>query len=290
MIPRLRLLFLTPLATLLACSSHAILPIPTTAAVSGDYVLNVNPALGSSATSFTGNLFISASNVEGAFQYNNGDSACNGQSFPVIGTIASNGLMTLSSSSFAGSFSGNTATLAMQTPLDIISGEVPNSSGSAQITAGTGTNCALPSSTLTANYIAPYSGTWVGTAGSGNTTGTVTLIVSEAIPGVAPEPPSQATTTAGLIPVNATLAFGGTCSFTSTIGMTGQISGYNLQLSQISSGPPVTVVVNNAQTVVSFSMTVPIGALNAAGNGPLSSGAPSCLTNSYSYSGSVHPQ
>jgi hypothetical protein len=282
MISRLRLLLLTPLAALLACSSHTILPIPTTAAISGDYVLNVAPAVGSAATSFTGNLFISGSAVDGAFQYNNGNSACSGQSFPVVGTIGSNGVMTLSSSSFAGSFSGNTATLTMQTPLDIISGELPNSSGTAQIAAGPGTNCTLASSTLTASLLTPYNGTWVGQV-SGAASGTATLIVSEVLPGTPPQAPSAATTTDGVIPVTASLAFGGGCSFTSTIGMTGQISGYNLQLTQVSNGPPVTVLVNNAQTIVSFSMTIPSGALNAAGTAPLG-----CPTGSYS--GAITPQ
>jgi hypothetical protein len=278
MISRLRILLLTPLAALLACSSHAIVPVPTTAAVSGDYVLNVTPVAGGTFTSFSGNLYISGSTVSGAFLYNNGNSLCSGQSFPVIGTINSNGLMTLSSSSFTGSFSGNTATITIQTPLDVLSGQVPNSSGTAQIAAGTGTNCALASSTLTANYLSPYNGTWTGTVSSGAATGTATLIVGEVIP----DTTQTATSTAGLIPVTASLNLTGVCSFTTPIQLTGQISGYSLQLTQVSNAPPVTVLVNNASTIVGFSMTIPSGALNAAGTGPLG-----CPTGSYS--GSVAP-
>jgi hypothetical protein len=268
MISRVRLLLLTPLAALLACSSHAILPIPTTAAVSGDYVLNVTPVAGSAATSFTGNLNISGSAVDGAFQYNNPNSACNGHSFPVVGTIGTNGVMTLSSSSFGGSFLGNTATITIQTPLDVLSGEAPNSSGTAQIAAGTGTNCTLASGTLTANYLSPYNGTWTGNVTSGVASGTATLIVAETIPVDTAQTPGAATQTQGLIPATASLAFSGTtttgqsCNFTAPVQLTGQISGYNLQLASVS--PPITVLVNDDSTIVGMSMTV-VGTGSCAG-------------------------
>jgi len=291
MISRLRLLYLTPLAAILACSSHAIVPIPTTAAVSGDYVLNVTPVAGGTATSFSGNLNISGTSVDGAFQYNNGNSACNGQSFPVIGTIASNGSMTLSSSQFSGSFSGNTATITFQTPLDVLSGQTPNSSGTAQIVAGTGTNCALANTSLTANYVAPYNGTWTGTVTSNGLTGTVSLIVSETIPADSPQTPGAATQTKGVIPVTASVGFSGStstgqiCSFTAPLQLTGQISGYNLQLTQVSSAPPVTVLVNNSSTLIDISMTVPTGAdIPTTTGNPLPLGCPSGT-----YSGTVTP-
>jgi hypothetical protein len=265
MISRRRLLFLTPLATILACASQAPLTVPTAPAGSGDYVLSVTPAPGSPATSFTGNLYVSGSSANGAFQYNNPNSACSGQSFPVAGNVAANGVVTLSSSSFAGSFQGNTATIAFLLLPDTGAGEVPYSSGMVQIAAGAGTNCALANSSLTASYVPPYSGTWTGAASLGGTTsvtppnGLVVLFVTEVIPGAPPQQASAANATGGTIPVTGSIAFISAtypmCNFATPIQLTGQIGGYNLQLASTSSNPAVSIQLNSS-TNVNFSMTV----------------------------------
>jgi hypothetical protein len=266
MISGLRVLFLTPLAALLACAGQAPLTVPAAPAVSGDYVLNVTPSPANPATSVTGNLYISGSSAYGAFQYNDQNSACNGQSFPVAGNVAANGIVSLSSSSFAGTFLDNTATMTFLILQD--AGEVPNSSGTIQITAGTGIDCALPNSALIANYVPPYSGTWGGEAVLPSTTipspgGYVTLSVNEALPGTPPQQASAASTTGGVIPVTGSIVFISAtypvCSFTNLffttkpVQLTGQISGYDLQLT--ASSYPITVQLNTS-TNVNFSMTV----------------------------------
>ena len=159
----LRSLLLLPLAALIACGTSAP-AVGGIAPISGDYVLNVNPVAGGAATSFSGNLYISGTGVSGSFVYGNGNSACNAQSFPVTGTINTAGtLMTLSSSAFAGSLSGNTVSLTLQLPLITYSDYTYNTTGTAQIAAGsTGTNCALASSPLTAQYLPPFTGSGTG--------------------------------------------------------------------------------------------------------------------------------
>ena len=131
----LRSLLLLPLAALIACGTSAP-AVGGIAPISGDYVLNVNPVAGGAATSFSGNLYISGTGVSGSFVYGNGNSACNAQSFPVTGTINTAGtLMTLSSSAFAGSLSGNTVSLTLQLPLITYSDYTYNTTGTAQIAA-----------------------------------------------------------------------------------------------------------------------------------------------------------
>jgi hypothetical protein len=255
----LRSLLLLPLAALIACGSSAP-AVGGIAPASGDYVLNVTPVGGGASTSFSGNLYISGTSVSGSFVYGNGNSACNAQSFPVTGTINSAGtLMSLSSSAFAGSLSGNTVSLTLQLPLVAYSNNTYNTSGTAQIAAGTGgTNCALASSPLTAQYLQPFTGSWTGTV-SGPVSGSVTLIVAETVP----QTLSTSTSAAGLIPATGSLAFAAsTCSFTSPIALSGQVGGYTLQLNQTVSAPQNPVVVSASETTspITFNFLVPSSA------------------------------
>lgn len=255
----LRSLLLLPLAALIACGTSAP-AVGGIAPISGDYVLNVNPVAGGAATSFSGNLYISGTGVSGSFVYGNGNSACNAQSFPVTGTINTAGtLMTLSSSAFAGSLSGNTVSLTLQLPLITYSDYTYNTTGTAQIAAGsTGTNCALASSPLTAQYLPPFTGSGTG-AVSGPVSGSATLIVAETIP----QTLATSTSAAGLIPATGSLSFAAsTCSFTSPIALSGQVGGYTLQLNQTVSAPQNPVIVSASETTspITFNFLIPSSA------------------------------
>jgi hypothetical protein len=262
----LRSLLLLPLAALIACGSSAP-AVGGIAPASGDYFLSVAPVSGSAASSFSGNLYISGTSVSGSFIYTNANSSCTGQSFPVTGTINSTGtLMSLSSSAFAGSLSGNTATITLQLPLIAYTSNNYSTTGTAQIAAGTsGTNCALASSTLTAQYLQPFTGSWIGSvtgpvSGTSTVTGSVTLIVSEAIP----QTLATSTSAAGLIPTTGSLA--------------GQVSGYTLQLNQVVSAPRSPVIVSASETTspVTFNFLIP------------SSASVTCPAGAYS--GTIAPQ
>jgi hypothetical protein len=272
----LRSLLLLPLAALVACGSSAP-AVGGIAATSGDYFLNVAPVAKGAATSFSGNLYIAGTSVSGSFIYTNANSSCTGQSFPVTGTIDSTGtLMSLSSSAFAGSLSGNTATLTLQLPLIRYTDNTYNTTGTAQIAAGTsGTNCALASSTLTAQYIQPYNGQYTGTL-TGPTTVTATIILGESIP----ETLATSTSAAGLIPASGSLAFNGAaCNFPPALtnALTGQISGYTLELYQGTSSLTSPVIVSASETTSPITFNVLI-----------SSGTTSCPAGSYS--GTITPQ
>jgi hypothetical protein len=271
----LRSLLLLPLAALIACGSSAP-AVGGTAATSGDYVLNVAPVSGSAATSFSGNLYIAGTSVSGSFLYNNANSSCNGQSFPVTGTINSTGtLMSLSSSAFTGSLSGNTATLTLQLPLIAYTNSTYNTTGTAQIAAGTGTNCALASSTLTAQYLQPYSGSYAGTL-TGPVTVSATIILGESIP----QALATSTSAAGLIPAYGTLSFNGAaCNFSQTLtnSLAGQISGYTLDLYQGTSSLTSPVIVSASETTSPITFNVLIV-----------SGTTACPAGSYS--GTITPQ
>jgi len=277
----LRSLLLLPLAALIACGSSAP-AVGGIAPTSGDYFLSVAPVSGSAANSFSGNLYISGTSVSGSFIYTNANSSCTGQSFPVTGTINSAGtLMSLSSSAFAGSLSGNTATITLQLPLIAYTSNNYSTTGTAQIAAGaSGTNCALASSTLTAQYLQPFTGSWIGSvtgpvSGTSTVTGSVTLIVSEAIP----QTLATSTSAAGLIPTTGSLAFNGpSCSFSTAIALSGQVSGYTLQLNQVVSAPQSPVIVSASETTspVTFNFLIP------------SSASVTCPAGSYS--GTITPQ
>ena len=252
----LRSLLLLPLAALVACGSSAP-AVGGIAATTGDYFLGVAPVSGSAATSFSGNLYISGTSVSGSFIYNNGNSSCNGQSFPVTGTINSTGtLMSLSSSAFAGSLSGNTATITLQLPLVAYTNNTYNTTGTAQIAAGTsGTNCALASSTLTAQYLQPYNGDYTGTLTSGTTTVTATIILAESIP----QTLATSTSAAGLIPTTGSLSFNGAgCNFSPIFAnsLAGQISGYTLELYQGTSSLTSPVIVSATETTSPITLNI----------------------------------
>jgi len=284
---KLRFLFLLPLAALIACGSSAP-AVGGIAPISGEYVFNVTQTAGGAATSFTGALYISGSSVTGTFTYTNANSACNAQSFPVIGSIDSAGdLMSLSSSAFTGSFSGNTVTISLKLPLVPYTSGSYNTTGTAQITAGSsGTNCALASSAFTAQYLPPYSGTWIGTLTSGSSSITATLMVSEPITTTSSGGQTVFNANAaGQFPATATLNFNGAaCYFTATPSnqltlnniVSGQVSGYTLQLSQVSSGITVAVVsASETTSPITFNILITGGSL-ACPNG--------------TYSGTMAPQ
>ncbi|MGP8260796.1 MAG: hypothetical protein ACLQM6_12690 [Acidobacteriaceae bacterium] len=246
----LRLLFLLPLAALVACGSSS--PSKGGAApASGTYVLSVTAGT-SGATTFTGGLNISGSAVSGLFQFSNAASACNGTYIPVTGTIDSSNLLTLTSSVFA----GNTATITIQFPLIQNTTYTSSASGTAQIAAGSsGTNCAISSSTIAALYLAPYTGTWTGSINYETVSGTATLVVAEPI--------TTGTTfnlnASGQFPATGTLSFSTSTCTISSIPLTGEVAGYTLQLNQSVSGSQNPIIASASETTnpVTFNVLIP---------------------------------
>jgi len=264
----LRSLLLLPLAALLACGSSNPASTGSNAPPSGDYVLSVTVGA-SGATTFSGGLNISGSAVSGLFQFSNSTSACNGTYIPFTGTIASNNLLTLTSSIFA----GNTATITIQFPLTQGTTYTSSASGTVQIAAGSsGTNCALSVATIAALYLAPYNGTWTGTISNGSVSGTATLVVAEPI------------TTGTTFNLNASAQFPATgtlsissssCTFT-PIALTGTVTGYTLQLNQTVTGSQSPIVVSASETTnpVTFNVLIPSGSTSTCATG--------------TYSGTIH--
>lgn len=231
---RLRLLFLLPLATLIACGASSGSPFSTTsggfAPVTGDYVLTIAPGTAATGT-LTGALTVSGTSVTGVFQYNNIGTNCvsSGQDIPFTGSIANN-VLTLTS----GSFSNSIATLAIQQFATNNVG-VNLASGTVVITGGT---CALASTTLQAVAVPSFSGTWTGTL-SGPVSGGISLSITQA-----------AANADGQFPVSGTVTFGGSsCSF-SVNGVSGLVRGYNLSLGS-GQTPPDNEVGINASTITS---------------------------------------
>ena len=263
----LRSLLLLPLAALIACGSSApSAPSGSTAPVSGDYVLSVTSG-NSVGTAFTGGLNIGGSTVTGAFVFSNAASACNGTYIPVTGTINSSNLLTLTSSVFA----GNTATITIQFPLTQNTTYTSSASGTAQIAAGSGgTNCALSLANIAAIYLAPYTGTWTSFITNGTVSGTATLVVAEPI--------TTGTTfnlnASGQFPASGTLSFtSSTCSI-SSIPLTGQVTGYTLQLNQTVTGSQNPIVASATETTnpVTFNVLIPSGSTSTCPAGPPYSG------------------
>lgn len=246
----LRSLLLLPLAALLACGSSSP-SVGGTSPVSGTYIISATS--GNSGTStYTGGLNISGSTVTGLFQFTNSSSACNGTNIPVTGTINSSNLLTLTS----GVFAGNTATLTIQFPLTHSTTYTYNASGTAQIAAGSsGTNCAISSAPASALYLAPYTATWTGTLTSGSISGTATLVVAEPI--------TTGSTfnlnSSGQFPATGTIAFSSSACTFAPIALTGNVSGFTLELNQSvsSSQSPIVVSASEFANPIAFNLLIP---------------------------------
>jgi hypothetical protein len=170
---------------------------------------------------------------------------------PVTGAIASSNLLTLTSSVFA----GNTATITIQFPLTQNNTYTSSASGTVQIAAGSsGTNCALSLANIAAIYLAPYNGTWTGTIINGTISGTATLVV------------------AGQFPATGTLSFSTSTCTISSIPLTGQVTGYTLQLNQSVSGSQNPIVVSATETTnpVTFNVLIPSGSTSTCPAGAYS--------------------
>ncbi|HUD23920.1 MAG TPA: hypothetical protein VMQ60_13830 [Acidobacteriaceae bacterium] len=247
----LRSLLLLPLAALVACGSSSPSAAGGTAPTSGTYVLSITSGT-SLGTTFTGGLNIAGSAVTGVFQFSNTSSACNGTYIPVTGTINSSNLLTLTSSVFA----GNTVTITLQFPLTQDTTYTYSASGTAQIAAGSsGTNCAISSAPVSALYLAPYTGTWTGAISNGTVSGTATVVVSEPI--------TTGTTfnlnASGQFPATGTLSFTSSTCTIASIALTGEVTGYTLQLNQSVSAPLSPIVVSASETTspVTFNVLIP---------------------------------
>jgi hypothetical protein len=233
MLLRLRCGLLFPLLSLLACGSSS----PSAAGIApttGAYVITLSPQA-AGATLLPGALSVAGTSVTGAFSYYNPQApACGAQTFSVSGTINSNDSLALTSSTFAGSV----ASFTIQLPLGTNTAGTTSASGTGVITGG---SCALASTTLQLTEVAPYSGTWTGTASNGSTTGTVNLVLNE-----------SAANSAGQFPVSAVLTFSApTCSF-SINPLGGEASGYNLLLSSSAN----TVTISSLGSPANFTMNV----------------------------------
>jgi hypothetical protein len=248
-----RSLLLLPLAALIACGSSAPSAPAGVTPVSGDYVLSVM-SNNSVVATFNGGLNISGSAVTGTFQFSSASSACNGTVIQVTGTINGSNLLTLTSSVFA----GNTATFTIQFPLTQNTTYTASAGGTAQITAGSsGTNCAISSTTMAAIYLTPYTGTWTGTITNGTVSGAATLVVAEPI--------TTGTTfnlnASGQFPATGTLSFSNSTCSISSLPLTGQVTGYTLQLNQTVTGSQNPIVASATETTnpVTFNVLIPSG-------------------------------
>ena len=239
---RLRLLFLLPLATLIACGASSGSPFSTTsggfAPVTGDYVLTVSPGTAATGT-FAGALAVSGTSVTGVFQYNNVGINCvsSGQDIPFTGSIANN-VLTLTSAAFSNSI----ATVTIQQFSENNVGATL-ASGTIAIAGGT---CALASSPLQTAMVPSFAGQWTGPL-SGPTTGTVTVSVTEA-----------SANADGQFPVTTSVAFSGNGCNLNIAGVTGLIRGYNLSAG-FGANPPnsqIGLSLNSTGVPASLSLTV----------------------------------
>lgn len=252
--PGLRLLVLSPLAALLACSSSS----PATngggfGAQTGGYVFSVAPGT-TNASTFTGALNVVGTTVTGVFQYNS-PSRCvsSGQDISFSGSVVNN-VLTLTS----GSFSGSVATAVIQLPLVANTGGTTAASGTIVVAGGT---CALASSALTATLVPSVSANWIGTL-TGPVSGTGTFSLTQA-----------AANSDGQFPVSGTVSFSSsTCSFSSAVTVAGLVSGYNTQLTgsnlpanvgltaSISTATsPATATISTTNSVTSTALGCPVG-------------------------------
>jgi hypothetical protein len=213
---RLRLLLLLPLATLIACGGST--PVIGTVAytpVSGDYVITVGVGT-AGAANFNGSLTVSGTSVSGVFRYAN-VSACVPvtQDIPFTGTFA-NSVLTLTSATF----SNSVATFTIKLPFSNNSVNQQLASGTSVIAGGT---CALASSTLQAQLIPSFNGTWAVTLTSPSNA-TASLQVTQ-----------SAANADGQFPATGTI----TCAGSGPTALTGLVSGPNLQLATTALGSPI---------------------------------------------------
>lgn len=221
MLSRLRFVLLLPVATLIACggSSNSSSGGTNFTPAAGDYVITVGSGTASQST-FTGNLAVSGSSVSGVFRYYNPGTVCVSPSQDILfsGSFA-NGVITLTSTSF----SNSVATLTINLPFSNNNIGQQLASGTSVITGGT---CALASSTLQAQLIPAFTGSWTVTL-TNPTNETATLIVQQ----------SSTATTDGQFPATGTIsciANAGTLT-----PLTGLVSGPNLALATTLQGSAV---------------------------------------------------
>jgi hypothetical protein len=233
---RLRLLLLLPLATLIACGGST--PVIGTVAytpVTGDYVITVGVGT-AGAANFNGNLTVSGTTVSGVFRYAN-VAACvpATQDIPFTGTFA-NSVLTLTSATF----SNSVATFTIKLPLSNNTVGQQLASGTSVITGGT---CALASSTLQAQLVPSFNGTWA--VALTNPSATATLQVTQ-----------SAANADGQFPATGTI----TCAGSSPTALTGLVSGASLQLATTAQGNPI---------VTANYTTVPATVSACGGNGTM---------------------
>lgn len=239
---RLRLLLLLPIATLVACGGSSAPMIGTTAftPVAGDYVITVGVGTVGQAN-FNGNLAVTGTTVSGVFRYANA-AACvsNTQDIPFTGTSA-NSVLTLTSASF----SNSVATFTIKLPLSNNNINQQLASGTAVISGGT---CAMASSTLQAQLIPSFSGTWAITL-TNPSNATATLQVTQ-----------SAVNADGQFPATGILTFpvSGCSTSTPDNTYTGLVGGATLQLKS-SMFTNMSISATNASTPATVSIGGNIG-------------------------------
>ena len=172
---------------------------------------------------------------------------------PVTGTISSSNLLTLTS----GVFAGNTATLTIQFPLTqsttytyAATGGQPKSPP-----APAGQTVPFPPAPASALYLAPYTATWTGILTSGSVSGTATLVVAEPI--------TTGSTfnlnSSGQFPATGTIAFSSSSCTFAPIALTGNVSGFTLEINQSVSSSQSPIVVSATETAnpIAFNLLIP---------------------------------
>ena len=237
MLFRLRFALLLPLAALLACGSTSPF-VGGGAFPAGDYVIVVAPGAAGTST-LAGALTVQGTSVTGVFRYTNPGTVCvsNGQDIPFAGSI-SNGVLTLTS----GSFAGGAATLTLQPILTNNTGAQVGS-GTAVIAGGT---CALASSSVQTQYIPSFAGTWSSTL-TGPATGTASIVFTE-----------SGANADGQFPATGSITFTSptqsTCNFSvpGSAPISGLVNGATLQVTNSSSS--VTMTANAAGQAITLNV------------------------------------
>ena len=268
-----RLLFLLPLAALVACGTTAYDPAGIHP-INGTYAINLPPGTGGVTIGFTGGLAFNGTSASGVLQYNNPNSGCNNVGFPVSGSIdGNNNILTLTSSVFL----GNTAIITIQLPVILSANGISSASGTAQITAGaSGTSCTLGTTSTAVQYLLPYDGVWNGTISNGTIAGSAMLSVSEPVTITHGASHTTAANASGQFPSTATFSFSSATCTIAPIYFTGQVIGYTLQLNQTVTGTQNPIVVSASETTapVTFNVLIPSGSTTTCPAG--------------AYSGTIH--